>query len=373
MKILLYYYNLDSVGGAPRVYSRIASYFAQERGDDVYILSHFGKARSFYPISDKVKIAAAFPIHAINPSRVPRTLLSPFLTPKLFYTLLKFKPDIIIVNNSPYYGVIQAFFARFALFMRKTPLVIWKHSGAFMKSSIPYRATKRLFFPLADAVVALTDGDARYTLNKKSYVIRNPIPAEFSTSPSAKPPLKREKTALFVGRLVPQKSLHHLLKAWAHSKEKLNDWKLVIVGGGELEGSLLTLSRKLNLSESVIFAGETAHVEEYYKKASFFVLSSMNEGLPVVLIEALFYGLPAIAYDCPFGPSETIQHNINGLLVKNGDISALSTAIERLALDDEFREKLAAAAPMSIEKFSLKEVAAGWDKLFSDLLPRTGA
>ncbi|MDR2401737.1 MAG: glycosyltransferase [Deferribacteraceae bacterium] len=366
MKILLYYYNLNSIGGAPRVYSRIASHWAEEKGYEVCILSHFGHPKSFYPISPKVRTRTAFPFYSINPGRIPRNLLSPFLFPKLLVVLLQFKPDIIIVNNAPYYGVIQAVIAR--LFRRKVPLVIWKHSGVFMKSSFLYKITKRLLFATADAVVALTDGDSPLTRNKNTYVIRNPIPTVYSAE---KGEFERGKTALFVGRLVPQKNLNHLLKAWVMAKDSLNGWKLVIVGGGELESSIKGFARKLKLTESVVFAGETDSVAEYYKTASFFVMSSMHEGLPVVLIEALFYGLPAVSYDCPFGPREIIKHNVNGILVENGNIAALSEAIVKMVLDNEFREKLAAGTAESMDKFSMEGIAADWDKLFSDLLPHS--
>jgi glycosyltransferase involved in cell wall biosynthesis len=367
MKIFIYYHNIDTVGGAPRVYSRLASHWA-DKGHDVLILSHFGRSKSFYPISKKVKIKTAFPIHNISFSRIPRNIVSPLLFPRLLLHLAKFKPDIIIVNNSPYYGVIQATVARFALSMGKIPLVIWKHSGVFMKSSFLYKITKRLLFPRANAVVALTDGDVPFSLNKNTYVIRNPIPSACLNENELP---QREKIALFVGRLVPQKSIHHLLKAWSMALEKLNGWKLVIVGGGELKGNLTDLAAKLKLKESVVFAGETDSVTKYYKTASFFVMSSMNEGLPVVLIESLVYGLPAISYDCPFGPREIITDGVNGVLVKNGDIKALSETIVKLASDDGYRLNLAAGTEGSVDKFSLDEVAAAWDKLFSDLLPKS--
>jgi glycosyltransferase involved in cell wall biosynthesis len=368
MKIFIYYHNIDAVGGAPRVYSRLASYWADDKGYDVLILSHFGSPKSFYPISKKVKIKTAFPIRNVNFSRIPRNIVSPLLFPRLLLHLAKFKPDIIIVNNAPYYGVIQAAIARQALFMGNVPLVIWKHSGVFMKSSFLYKITKRLLFPKASAVVALTDGDAPLTRNKNTYVIRNPIPSVCSNGDE---PQKREKTALFVGRLVPQKSIHHLLKAWSMARESLNGWKLIILGGGELKDDLTGLAAKLKLKESVIFAGETDSVTKYYKTASFFVMSSMHEGLPVVLIEALFYGLPAVSYDCPFGPREIIKDGVNGVLVKNGDIKTLSETIAKLASDDGYRLNLAAGTAGSVDKFSLEEVAADWDKLFSDLLPNS--
>jgi glycosyltransferase involved in cell wall biosynthesis len=355
------------MGGAPRVYSAMATHWAEEKGHNVLILSHFGHPKSFYPISKKVKVRTALPFYSINPSRYPRTLISPFLFPKLFWVFFRFKPDIFIVNNAPYYGVIQAVLARLLLFVRKTPLVIWKHSGVFMKSSIFYKITKRLLFPTADAVIALTDGDARFTRNKNTYVIRNPIPAECSNGASEP---KREKIALFVGRLVEQKSLDHLLKAWAGAVDKLSGWKLVIVGDGDEKDKLTALADSLGISESVVFAGETGNVAEYYKKASFFVMSSMHEGLPVVLIESLFYGLPAISYDCPYGPREIIKDDVNGVLVENGNINALSETILKMALDDPFREKLTAGTAGSVSKFSIKGISADWDKLFADMLDK---
>lgn len=362
LKLLIFYHSMDQLGGAPRIYSQMASHWAAEKGYGVTILNHYGRELSLYPIDPKVKIKTACPIYRGNPGKIIRSLLSPFLLPKLIWTIIRERPDILIVNNAPYYGLLLG---TAAAQITDTPLIIWKHSGVNMSSSILYKISKRLCFPKADAVVALTRGDACFSHNKYTTIIKNPyVPAD-------PVPHNRQKIVLNVGRIVEQKSLHHLLQAWAFIHTQAPDWKLVIVGDGNMRNTMEQLAVNLNIESSVLFEGAHFNVAPYYQKASLFVMSSMHEGLPVVLIEALSYGLPLISYDCPYGPADIIEHNVNGLLVENGNKDALADAILLLINDQTLRIKFANNAPLKMSLFSMTKISEQWDRLFLDVLART--
>ena len=106
--------------------------------------------------------------------------------------------------------------------------------------------------------------------------------------------------------------------------------RLVFLGGGEERASLAALARELELDSCVNFAGEVANPLPYMKKAAVLALSSLEEGLPTVLIEALAVGLPIVATDCPSGPREILCNGSYGTLVRVGDSAALAAGLLRV-------------------------------------------
>ena len=101
-----------------------------------------------------------------------------------------------------------------------------------------------------------------------------------------------------------------------------------------------------------------------YEQSSFLVMSSRYEGLPMVLIEALSFGLPIISYNCPHGPSEIIEHKINGLLVENQSIKKLSVAIEQMIDDNSLQKKLSEGALITAKNYDINTITQQWIELF---------
>ena len=136
---------------------------------------------------------------------------------------------------------------------------------------------------------------------------------------------RKTKTVLAVGRLHEQKGFDLLLQAWKPIEKTYSDWSLRIVGEGPKRAELEAQIESQGLKR-VVLAGATNNVLDEYEAASIFVLSSRYEGLPLALIEAMWSGLPCIAFDCPQGPAELLAEN-RGWLVPEGDIAELTAQI----------------------------------------------
>ena len=136
---------------------------------------------------------------------------------------------------------------------------------------------------------------------------------------------RKTKTVLAVGRLHEQKGFDLLLQAWKPIEKTYSDWSLRIVGEGPKRAELEAQIESQGLKR-VVLAGATNNVLDEYEAASIFVLSSRYEGLPLALIEAMWCGLPCIAFDCPQGPAELLAED-RGWLVPNGDIAELTAQI----------------------------------------------
>jgi glycosyltransferase involved in cell wall biosynthesis len=163
-------------------------------------------------------------------------------------------------------------------------------------------------------------------------VIRNPVVTPAVDVLSREPVLHPwfRQTAIPVimgaGRLTAQKDFPLLIRAVARVR-KQRPCRLVILGQGELRGELEALAESLGIGSEVWLAGHVANPLAFMAKASVFVLSSIWEGSPNVLTEALAVGTPAVATDCPSGPREILGGGEFGPLVPVGDLPALADAI----------------------------------------------
>ncbi|HUF37935.1 MAG TPA: glycosyltransferase, partial [Anaerolineales bacterium] len=135
------------------------------------------------------------------------------------------------------------------------------------------------------------------------------------------------RTVLAIGRLVPQKDFSTLIRAFKIVSGETPDARLVIFGEGAEKAALKRLVRELDLNEKVDLPGFVPNPYPYLAKASVFVLSSIYEGLPGVLIEALYFGIPLVATDCPSGTREILAGGQHGRLVPVGEPEVMAEAI----------------------------------------------
>lgn len=188
----------------------------------------------------------------------------------------------------------------------------------------------------ADKIIVLTEVQATEIIElgvNKEKVQVIPHAVEPSSVDSNIGETIRKKEILFVGRLVPQKQVDHIIKAFHLIHKEHNDWKLSIYGGGSEEESLQKLIVSYELNEKVHLYGYTNDVKQLYKKASFSVLASKYEGFGLVIMESIHEGCPVLAYNLKFGPKDIIEVNKNGLIVEQNNIEALAQGMKEMILN----------------------------------------
>jgi len=173
-----------------------------------------------------------------------------------------------------------------------------------------------------------------------------------------------------MGRLVPLKGFDRLLSAFKLAADKIPGWRLVIIGEGELRPELEQIIARCGLTESVQLTGLIQDPFAVMRQSRFFVMSSLSEGFPYALLEAMACGLPAIAMDCPSGPREIIRDGVDGIIVPDGDVDALATAMQRLMTDEPERQRLAAHALEVREEFNADKIIQLWQELCTEILER---
>ena len=172
-----------------------------------------------------------------------------------------------------------------------------------------------------------------------------------------------------VGRLDYQKGFDRLIEAWRiiHQHEEYKDWTLDIFGQGEWKEKLQDMIEACGLQDCVKLNAPTKQIGREYANSSMLVMSSNYEGFPMVMIEAMACGLPAVSFDFKCGPKDIIRHGVNGLLVKNGDVQGLADAMMHLMADEQLRQRMSSEARKVVETYSEEVVMRKWVSLFSGL------
>jgi glycosyltransferase involved in cell wall biosynthesis len=195
------------------------------------------------------------------------------------------------------------------------------------------------------------------------HVIANPVPIpDESCRPSAPP------TIVAAGRLDRQKGFDLLIDAVAGlDRDRVSGWRVQICGEGVERPALQAQIDRLDLGECVSLVGQVQDMDRRLATASMFVLSSRFEGFPNVLTEAMSWGLPVVAFDCPTGPRELIHDDVNGRLLSPDDVSELSAAIAELIRSPEHRLRMGTEARRSLGRFDPNDIADAWDNLFEEV------
>ena len=168
------------------------------------------------------------------------------------------------------------------------------------------------------------------------------------------------KYCIAVGRLVKLKQFDKLIDTYCTSDLPKRGIHLVILGKGEEKERLEKQIDGLQMSKFIHLLGFKNNVFSYVTNAKFLVLTSKYEGFSMVILEALFAGTPVVSFDCETGPSELLQNEYNGLLVKNQDFSALHKALERMVNDNCLYDFCKENAKASVTSYSKEKISEKW-------------
>ena len=341
MNLLYCIPHLYNSGGMERVLTQKVNWLAAHTDYTITIVTTeptpTGMSDIYFPLDKRVKVVAlnvdfnADYHKCLFPKWLGHTRRMRLYRQKLTDYILREKIDLCIslcgkeiafLNQLPCRTIAESHFAK----EQRTQLLMANHSGWFWALLGRVRTWQLVqsVKPL-ERLVVLTDADkAAWEKAGCTNVTVIPNPCAINSRKS-KVESRKTKTVLAVGRLHEQKGFDLLLQAWKPIEKTYSDWSLRIVGEGPKRAELEAQIESQDLKR-VVLAGATNNVLDEYEAASIFVLSSRYEGLPLALIEAMWSGLPCIAFDCPQGPAELLAEN-RGWLVPDGDIAELTAQI----------------------------------------------
>lgn len=223
----------------------------------------------------------------------------------------------------------------------------------------------RLSINRYDRIMLLSEEDKRINWpgNAKAVYMPNPL----TVSSQVKSPLSGKK-AIAVGRLCYQKHFDALIKAWRIVADRFPEWTLEIWGGnGPLHDKLKKLISDLNLENHVFLKGETPSISSKMAESSMIISTSVFEGMPLVLLEALSVGLPIVTFNYKYGADEIVKEGENGFIVEQDDLKALADRIGILISDEDLRRKFGRNSLVLSQQFYPEIIAKRWMELFQNL------
>lgn len=378
MKIAYCIDTITALGGIERVTIAKANALANVENNTVYLVVTSNQGIPVLPVNPKIKIIDLkvnyFEDFGKSPFQIYWILYQKRKEHKKKLTLFikEKQPDILIsTNNSEKHFIKSLSISHHTVIIRElhfcTHYRLIEATTLFQKflALIGHLFDYHWNMKNIDQTVLLTneDKELHWKGKNKVNVIPNPIIFQSPYPPST----TKEKRVIAAGRLVYQKNFSSLIRAWKQVAEKHPDWILEIYGEGGLQTELESLIIKLNLKKHVILKGKTTDIFKVMSNSSIYVLSSIYEGLPLVIIEAMSCGLPVISYTCPCGPKDVIEDEKDGFLVNVNDEIELAKKINILIENEKLRKQMSDAAIIKANKYNIDNITSKWMKLFTKL------
>ena len=376
MRLLYCIPSLTNCGGTERVLTTRLNYLAERTSYELYIVTTEDQIRKpFFDLNSKISI-----INLNINFNEEKTFLPKLLNyksklklykAKLWSVIQEIKPDIVtsLLSHEIHFlsnlndGSIKIgenhFNRNFRYsFVKNNSKNILAHTIAKYRDFELGHNVKKL-----DVLVTLTQEDASlWSDGVKKHIIPNPL--SFVKEYKSEGNTKRVVAA---GRLTKQKGFDLLLYAWELIFSLFSDWSLAIYGEGEEYSNLQSIIEGKKL-KNVQINPFNENISEQFVNSDFYVLSSRFEGFGLVIIEAMECGLPVVSFDCKSGPKEIISDGEDGILVNNGDISALADAMAHLMKNSHIRSSMSKSAIEKAAKFNLDNIMEKWISLYKSTI-----
>ena len=296
---------------------------------------------------------------------------------KLFKIFKEERPDIIHTHNTQPFveGGIAAILA-------KIPVHVHTDHGRQFPDKRRYMFAEWVFSHFANQMVAVSE-NLKEDISKyegirpdKIKVILNGIDGNKYNNKIDKNKKRRElgidnKYNIilgFVGRLSPEKGLIYLIRAMDALVKEFSNLLLLIAGEGALLEELKMETIALGIEQNIRFLGPRSDINEILGILDIFVLPSLREGLPLVLLEAAAASLPIVATDVG-GNKQVVKHGTNGLLVKHGDATSLYYAIKELIMNEGMRNEFGCNSyDLFINNFTIEKMMKKYENIYQSCL-----
>ena len=271
-------------------------------------------------------------------------------------------------------------YGRMAARKAGTPIIIASERCVDVWKNIIHRAIDRHLARWTHKIIANADAVKEFVQNEgimpdKIGVIRNSFDREKFRKPDRGKARRKlgasegEVAIGFAGRLSKQKGVLYLVKAGALLPKEI-DWNMYIFGEGSLRGRLEKRARASGIESRARFMGAFQNSEEILPGLDIFVLPSLWEGLPNVLIEALASRLPVVAVDVG-GVKEVVKEGSSGFLVPPANAKDLAEKIEMLVKNKGLREKMGREGrDFALAVFDVKTVVMAYEDIYRKALDR---
>ncbi len=358
MKIIFIIEDITGTGGTERALINLSNKLTEYNYEiEIHSLYQYRNADTHYKISNIVNLIS----HDLSHYKKKNIFNTPLFVirrySKVKFILRNHQADFIIGLWSDI-NCILAYYRK----LNPAKKIGCEHISYNFPKSPFWNIIRKKIFNKLDYVIVLTQHDKKiYNTFCKNVIV---IPNSLSFYPENHCD-KNSKIILSIGRLTSQKGFDSLIKACSGVFKEYPEWSLKIIGEGPDKDKLVSLIKANDLENNISINNITPNILNEYLSSSIYVLSSKNEGFPMVLLEAMACGLAVVSFDCPTGPAEIINHNTDGILVENQNIEMLTQSIIRVISDPKLRKELSSNARINILRYHSDSVIKDWLDILS--------
>lgn len=344
MKLLFVVPSLKS-GGLERAASILSSQWAGYEATSVVLLT-LDNTPPFYPLDERVMVVQS-PVSFNKHHRLVKALLRWFWLRKKARSIA---PDAVLSFGEGFnaFVLFALRFLRKPIFLgnRTTPITSLQGFRGLV-NPVAYRRAHGVFLQTQKSQELL---QARYR-GSSFVVIPNPIK-------SLDVEVRYDRTKLFfTGSMGGDKNQSELIDIFATLANDFPQWELVLAGDGPKRAALEAQVAALGLQDRVRMPGVVKDLSALYETGSIFAFTSLLEGFPNALGEAMNAGLAAIAYDCLTGPADLIEDGANGRLIPLGNRGAFTEALRQLMSSEALRRELGSEAKRRAHLYGEEAIA----------------
>ena len=355
--ILLISSSLDVPSGYEKAVTETAGLFATY-GHPVTVLILDHTAVTYFPFHPDVKIIH-LPIH-FGITQKGNPILRKWWFWKHTRLLKKeveaIKPDLII--GTEYHFTAAMVFAGLQLQYR---IFSWEHHHYYwIKKNRFWSALTKKAYRKIESLICLNNQEAAIL-----HTMGNTVVIPNFTEPHHKQSRNDNQQLLTVAGLIQRKGIDLLLKTAEQVLIENPGWTWKLIGDGPLRNNVLEFISNKKLEDRLILQAPSGpDINREYQETTIYIMTSRFEAFPLVLLEALSWGIPCISFDCPSGPNEIIQDGKTGVLVPPENTSAMIAAINTLIKNQDSRLYMSVAALQAVQQYYPESVYKKWEEVF---------
>lgn len=361
-------------GGIERVIADKLNYFLTVYGYNVCLLtSNQGNHPHAYPLNPSVRfVDVGISFHQLYRYNWLKRWIKALEFRRAYMQRVRnqielFSPDIIITARPYFIKYLCRLRGNSFLILESHNICLSEYyeGCSFYKRMIATMRVRQLKnIPMQ--IIALTEGDAYEWRKLKPKFGVEVIPNIVHLNSTGNYSTLNRKHIIFVGRLERHKGLEDLLRIWQVVQKQHDDWHLDICGSGSQKTYVMSAIRESQLNVKIWDSVD--NIIDFYMGNSILLLTSFLESFGLVILEAMSYGLPVVAFDCPYGPAEIITDGVDGFLIKNRDIKAFADRVCQLIEDKELRQRMGKSAIHSSQRYTPERIMPLWKELFESRL-----
>lgn len=354
-KLLFITAGIQDSGGVSRMLSVKLNYLITHFNYKIVVVnSNYNKTPFFYHFSSKIEF------HHLR----YRSFFS--FKNKVVYVIEHENPDVVINCDNGLKGTLLSYYLN-----KNRPLIYERHCSKNIKTyGIVDFIKLKISNVLLDyiiikymAFVVLNAEEKRSWKRPNVLVVPNPLWFEIPKTFNG----LEKRIAIAVGRQSIEKRYDKLLKIWKEVVKHHPEWILKIYGQQNEQLKLKELVLKLELNDNVQFFDAVEIIEDVYTNASMLLMTSESEAFGLVILEAMAYGVPVVAFNGTSGTNMLIHDKINGFLIQKDDFQGFAEKVSLLINNQEARKLMGEYARNTINHYDLERIMKSWDDLFNSV------